>query len=117
LLFTEYKGRGYLSIGRFYIRRLWKLYPPFIVFIAATAVYQLVEHGTIDKWALLSEVTFLQNYLPGLWGHTWSLAVEEHFYLLLPCVLLVILHFSRSAHRPLEPVLLAALGVAASSSF
>jgi len=28
-----------------------------------------------------------QNYLDAIWGHTWSLAVEEHFYLLLPIVL------------------------------
>jgi peptidoglycan/LPS O-acetylase OafA/YrhL len=32
---------------------------------------------------LLAEAFFVQNYLPGLWNHTWSLAVEEHFYLLI----------------------------------
>jgi peptidoglycan/LPS O-acetylase OafA/YrhL len=29
LLFTDYKSRGRLSIGRFYMRRGWKIYPPF----------------------------------------------------------------------------------------
>jgi peptidoglycan/LPS O-acetylase OafA/YrhL len=41
---------------------------------------------------------FLQNYAGGLWNHTWSLAVEEHFYLLLPPILAVIL-----AARPTSP--------------
>jgi len=32
---------------------------------------------------LVSELAFVQNYGPSLWNYTWSLAVEEHFYLLL----------------------------------
>ena len=32
----------------------------------------------------------MQSYLEGIWGLTWSLAVEEHFYLLLPLLLVVI---------------------------
>jgi peptidoglycan/LPS O-acetylase OafA/YrhL len=32
---------------------------------------------------LLAEALFVQNYADGLWSHTWTLAVEEHFYLLL----------------------------------
>jgi peptidoglycan/LPS O-acetylase OafA/YrhL len=32
---------------------------------------------------LFSEFLFLQNYIHGFWNHTWSLAVEEHFYLFL----------------------------------
>ena len=32
---------------------------------------------------MLAEATFVQNYAPGVWAHTWSLPVEEHFYILL----------------------------------
>jgi peptidoglycan/LPS O-acetylase OafA/YrhL len=31
----------------------------------------------------LAELVFLQDYIPNVWNHTRSLAVEEHFYLLL----------------------------------
>ena len=31
----------------------------------------------------VAEVFFIQNYFPGVWFHTWSLAVEEHFYFTL----------------------------------
>jgi peptidoglycan/LPS O-acetylase OafA/YrhL len=34
---------------------------------------------------------FLQSYVPRVWGHTWSLAVEEHFYLLLPILLILLI--------------------------
>ena len=33
----------------------------------------------------------MQSYFQGIWGITWSLAVEEHFYLSLPLVLLLML--------------------------
>jgi peptidoglycan/LPS O-acetylase OafA/YrhL len=32
---------------------------------------------------LFAEVLYFQSYIPKLWNHTWSLAVEEHFYVLL----------------------------------
>jgi peptidoglycan/LPS O-acetylase OafA/YrhL len=36
---------------------------------------------------LAPELLFIQNYAPGIWSHTWSLAIEEHFYLLLAVVI------------------------------
>lgn len=57
----------------------------------------------------LAEVLFLQNYLPGLAGHTWSLAVEEHFYWLLPVGLLLL--FRHGRYRALPWVFLAICGV------
>jgi peptidoglycan/LPS O-acetylase OafA/YrhL len=39
---------------------------------------------------LLAEVLYLQSYIPGVWNHTWSLAVEEHFYVLLAVSLFVV---------------------------
>jgi peptidoglycan/LPS O-acetylase OafA/YrhL len=81
LLFREYRKRGELSIGRFLVRRGFKIYPAFYVFLIASA---LVLHST---WkAIAVEAAFVSNYshLFGnarIWDHTWSLAVEEHFYI------------------------------------
>ncbi len=105
LLFSEYNLRNRLSIGRFFMRRGWKIYPPFLTLIAATVIGTLIAGGPVKWQSLVSELMFLQGYVPGLWDHTWSLAVEEHFYLLLPVVLILTLKFNRGSPTPLKPVL------------
>jgi peptidoglycan/LPS O-acetylase OafA/YrhL len=82
LLFREYIEHGDVKVGRFLIRRGFKIYPPFYFLMAATAyIFFLSKAGKQDS--LLCELAFVQNYCGGIWNHTWSLAVEEHFYLLL----------------------------------
>jgi peptidoglycan/LPS O-acetylase OafA/YrhL len=89
LLFNEYKQRGNISIKRFYIRRAWKIYPAFYFFLAATYLYsRFVVGHKIPDHLMVREIFLYQNYLPGDWNHTWSLAVEEHFYCILPLILL-----------------------------
>ena len=112
LLFTEYTSRGRLGVGRFYLRRGWKIYPPFFVLIAASVLMNLREGLPTSSRALASELLFLQSYLPGLWNHTWSLAVEEHFYLLLPLALSLMLRRNRGSPSPLRPILTLATALA-----
>jgi len=85
LLFTEYQKYRALRVGRFLIRRGFKIYPAFYVMLAATVVGTAYNKKLPDGFLLrvLTEAVYLQNYLPPVWGPTWSLAVEEHFYLLL----------------------------------
>jgi peptidoglycan/LPS O-acetylase OafA/YrhL len=47
------------------------------------------DHKPFGPGKVFAEVFFVQNYFPFLWNHTWSLAVEEHFYILIPLVLLL----------------------------
>lgn len=112
LLLTEYKSRGCLGVGRFYLRRGWKIYPPFFVLIAASVLMNLREGLPISSLALASELLFLQSYLPGLWTHTWSLAMEEHFYLLLPLALSLMLRRNHDSPMPLRPILSLAAALA-----
>jgi peptidoglycan/LPS O-acetylase OafA/YrhL len=83
LLFSEYRVRGDADATRFLVRRGFKIYPPFWALIAATCAALYLTHERIPPKALACELLFVQNYGPGLWVHTWSLAVEEHFYLLV----------------------------------
>lgn len=81
LLFREYERHGTVDIKRFLIRRGFKIYPAFWLFLIFTLMMQQYLGQKQGTKQVLGEILFLQNYLGGVWNHTWSLAVEEHFYI------------------------------------
>jgi peptidoglycan/LPS O-acetylase OafA/YrhL len=112
LLFNDYKKNGSLSIARFYIRRGFKIYPAFYFFLFSTLIVWLIFNPSgVTKLNFFAEVVFLQNYIGGIWWHTWSLAVEEHFYFLLPVVLLILLKRNKSSDDPFRPIVTIAVAV------
>jgi len=84
LLFSEYRRTGGLRPGRFLGRRGFKIYPGYYVFLLVTWLW---VGDRIPRASFLHEVFFIQNYTSRIWNHTWSLAVEEHFYLGLAVLL------------------------------
>jgi peptidoglycan/LPS O-acetylase OafA/YrhL len=81
LLFSEYGDTGTINLGRFLLRRGLKIYPAYYFFVLLWLPFNFHR-------LKLSDLLFMQSYFPGYWGHGWSLSVEEHFYLLLPLILL-----------------------------
>ncbi len=100
LFFQELARTGTVSPGRFLIRRGFKIYPAFWLLIVVTVVVQFFQTGKINTKGLLAELFFFQNYVMGLWYHTWTLAVEEHFYLLLAGLFLVLKSFPDPHGKP-----------------
>jgi peptidoglycan/LPS O-acetylase OafA/YrhL len=93
LLLKEFHDKGQLDVRRFLIRRGFKIWPPYFVFLAAVFLWlTLIEHqsGGHSLRRLLPNLLHLQNYLGSPREHTWSLAVEEHFYVALPLLLLAL---------------------------
>jgi peptidoglycan/LPS O-acetylase OafA/YrhL len=91
LLFNEIKKTKTIRVPRFLLRRVWKIYPPFFVLLVFSWFFQLyVLHWNVPVTALISELVLLTNYATPMWGYTWSIAVEEHFYLTLPPLLYLI---------------------------
>jgi peptidoglycan/LPS O-acetylase OafA/YrhL len=83
LLFHEFNKYKEINAKQFLIRRAFKIYPLFwLVLIYVVFTHNLTGFGS-NKLSLYSEVFFFQNYTLGLLHISWSLAVEEHFYLLL----------------------------------
>jgi len=122
LLFSEYQRRRSISFKRFFIRRGLKIYPAFYVFLLITA---MVSYGapfvrTLDPThfglstpaSYLHEILFVQNYGHGVWDHTWSLAVEEHFYIFLPIFFLLLVRFSANREDPFRILPWASLAIA-----
>ena len=83
LLFHEYKSTLAIRPGRFLIRRGFKIYPQFYVFLAASVAVEIFFSEPPAASSVAAEAFFFQNYAEGILAHTWSLAIEEHFYLLL----------------------------------
>lgn len=113
LLFSEYKKHRLIGFKRFFIRRGLKIYPAFWVFLLLTAVVSYGVFGSVGPPAhYFHEIFFVQNYWPGVWDHSWSLAVEEHFYIFLPIFLLVLLRFSSNREDPFRILPWASLAIA-----
>lgn len=92
LLLLEFKTNGKVNIKKFYIRRTLRIFPVFYSYILFILLTAIVIKLQVNKGLVLSSLLYLQNFAP--WGsdwliaHSWSLAVEEQFYLLWPAVLL-----------------------------
>jgi len=93
LLFAELRARGKLDVRRFIIRRGFKIWPSYFVYLFVVFLILLAaEHGNAHRALghILPNFFHVQNYLGTARPHTWSLAVEEHFYVFLPLLLLVL---------------------------
>ena len=111
LLFSEYKSTQTLNLKRFWIRRGLKIYPAFYAFILVTTVFAIPSR--MPGKVFLSETLFLQGYFRHFWVHTWSLAVEEHFYFALPLLLLLLIRLSRNRENPFRALPLISILISA----
>lgn len=91
--------KGTLSLGQFYIRRLLRTLPNYyavcLLYIICSAT--LTGKTTADWWRFL---TFSQNFTfrPGdTFTHSWSLCIEEQFYLCVPLIFMLVARTSRIA--------------------
>jgi peptidoglycan/LPS O-acetylase OafA/YrhL len=99
LLIQEVRKTGNVSPGRFLIRRGFKIYPAFWVMITVTIFWVLHKGGAISTIQVLSELFYFQNYGRAVSFHTWSLAVEEHFYFLLAGIFLVVKWWTKPGQK------------------
>ncbi|MCP4125368.1 MAG: acyltransferase [Bacteroidetes bacterium] len=102
LLIREFNRRGTVSIKRFLVRRGLKIYPAFYTYIFVTVALTLLVRsfgiplfGIEITWrTFLAEIFYVQNYITGIWGHNWTLGIEEHFYFLLAFLFLILRKYS-----------------------
>ena len=108
LMLDEWGQKGTVNVKHFYGRRALRLLPS--LFVTLAVAYLLVGIGRLSggvSWqGLSSQLFYFANYytiffdhgntVPDGTGILWSLAVEEHFYILFPLLMVVVLRFANS---------------------
>ena len=140
LLLEEWVGKGRISLPSFWGRRARRLLPALFLVVAALALYIVLDgifggpgsNALIDlsglrgdsiatllyvnNWHLIyaHQSYFAQFSTPSPLQHTWSLAIEEQFYLVWPLVLLLLFRFARRGWRATGMVVTVSLGLLSS---
>lgn len=98
-LLEEENTRGHISLRGFYVRRAFRILPPLLCYLICVAALAFAGVIPLAAKEWFASLFFGRNYsflslVPGHddWytHHFWSLSVEEHFYLLLPGLLVFV---------------------------
>lgn len=109
--FQELKKTGEFCIRGFYIRRVYRIAPPLLIYLLTCLVLGRAEIIVFPISEGLVSAAYLcnisQQLFPCGWytGHTWSLAFEEQFYLLFP-TLFAAIQLGRRVHPATAVVVL-----------
>jgi peptidoglycan/LPS O-acetylase OafA/YrhL len=98
LLLRELERTGEISIHNFYVRRTLRIFPAFYVFWVVCVVVAHVTHASFSWAEAIASFFYMGDYYTAIhpshahqiMGITWSLGVEEKFYLLWPAIFLML---------------------------
>ena len=116
LLWEERAMTGTVDLRQFYERRVRRLVPAFVV-VSAVVLLSMVVIGQAEQGIFngLVAASYMSNWVlaGGTWlgpmSHTWSLAIEEQFYVVWPIAMLVALRYLRAGQIAVLFVALAAV--------
>ncbi len=112
LLMKEHDETGHINLPFFYLRRIFRLYPALLLLlllvligfwallgIPPTGLQNYPRHAGIAA-LYLTDVAMLLDWMPktSIIMHTWSIAIEEHYYIIWPFVLLALCRSAKKKH-------------------
>ncbi len=99
-MLDERRSTGSVSLFRFYIRRFFRIIPAYWFYILVVSLLAVSGCLVLNPFAVMWSLLFLSNITPLMpdpetvgWfsAHSWSLSVEEQYYLLFPLIIWIIL--------------------------
>jgi peptidoglycan/LPS O-acetylase OafA/YrhL len=130
LLLIEHRERGHVDAKAFWIRRAKRLLPALFLMMLAVAVYVALFAGAEEAirlrgdglatifyganwWYVYSGASYFESFEPSMFRHTWSLGIEEQFYLVWPLIFMAGYRWSRGRTQRLAVL---AVGAAIASA-
>lgn len=111
LALREYHGGGGFSARNFYLRRIFRIIPPFFLYLGVIALASKYSIITQPYSGIIAAATFTCNWpltdCGGFVGHMWSLAFEEQFYIIFPALFALTCSYSSHAFAILLACLMA----------
>lgn len=114
LLLEECEARGTIQLRGFYVRRALRLFPAMAAYLGVTTFIALRYSEPLNQiyWSGLYVMNVVRSYYGEyvtLAPHTWSLAMEEQFYLVWPLVLVFLLVRKRASGPVITWIVIASL--------
>jgi peptidoglycan/LPS O-acetylase OafA/YrhL len=123
LLIREHDERGTISLKKFYARRTLRIWPALYVFLIFFGLWAVTVASPAARDSALRSLPWIATFTANITaangqpvyfsaGHTWSLGVEEQFYIVWPCLLLLIFLLARNRRQ----IVISTLVLAAASA-
>lgn len=121
ILAQEWRDFGTINLKRFYTRRILRLFPALVFLLLVYLGYSFYKGPISNSKSFLIDTSIVLFYAAnwvrafnlkglGLLDHTWSLSIEEQFYLVWPLSLIFLLKFVKSRFVVIGVTLLATIG-------
>jgi peptidoglycan/LPS O-acetylase OafA/YrhL len=122
LMLREAHATGGVAIGRFYVRRVLRLQPELWALLLISGIGGIAVSYWPTMLDVIGSLFYVSNYInEGVfsaaqvpdprWRHLWSLAVEEHFYLIYPLLFVALIKWPARLMALLVAVLVGALAL------
>lgn len=103
LLLSEHKKTRTISFKKFYIRRIFRIWPIYFLFIGFSVALYLFIKGPIVNCIgirIIGLFTFFDNIMTAIYeynsmpyaAHLWTITYEEQFYIFIPIIILLLVH-------------------------